>query len=330
MDSDKQRAAKEVSLVREFLSWKTLAAVILAAFILYAFFHGFKREDFARLGEYMHRMNPVLFALAFVSYYVGYLFLGMRYKLLLDNCGVRISLWQGTITCFMGAATNAALPTKVGDFYRAYLLRKHSNVPVGQGLGVNVGERILDLVFVFALFLVTSRMIFAHGSSVVVGEIILSSLYMFGIAALILMLLLIRGTREVVLRIFPAKVRGFLTQFAEGIRSSLLRNWLWLVVTTAGVWTMESLRLYLITVALGVSMTVPEVVFTVMAATLLASIPISFSGLGFVEGGVTDLLRLFRLDAALGLATILCDRLISFVSVVVLGFVSFLFVKGAS
>jgi hypothetical protein len=330
VDSHKQEAAKDVSLARSFLSWKTPAAVIVAVFIIYAFFHGFKREDFVRLSGYLHRLNPAAFALGFASYYLGYLFLGLRYRLLLDNCGVKIPLWQGTITCFMGAAVNAALPTKVGDFYRAYLLRKHSHVPVGQGLGANIGERILDLTFVFGLFFAMSRFLFAPGSNIIVSRIIGSSLYLFGATILALILLIVPATRNIVLAIFPKAVRTFATQFINGVTGSLRRNWFWLIATTAGLWAMESLRLYLVTVALGVSMTFPQIVFTVTATTLLASIPVSFSGLGLVEGGIVDLLELFRLDPVLGLATILCDRLISFVSVVVLGFFSFLFVKGAS
>jgi uncharacterized protein (TIRG00374 family) len=330
VDSNKEKDVMGVSFTRAFLSWKTLAAVIIAAVIIYTFFHGFKREDLIRLGAYLHHVSPIAFAFAFAAQYLGYVFLGIRYKMLLENCEVKISLWQATVTCLMGAAANAALPTKLGDFYRAYLLRKHSNVSVGQGLGVNIGERLLDLAFVFGLFLIMTRILFAHGSNAIVNGIIESSSYLFGVAVLILILLLIPATRHIVLAIFPRRVRPFVTQFIDGATGSLGHRWFYLTVATAGVWAMESTRLYLVTVALGVHMTIPQVVFTVMATTLLASIPVSFSGLGLVEGGITDLLKLFRLDAALGLATIMCDRLISFASIIVLGFVSFLFVKEAS
>lgn len=330
MAGTQESGTREVSLAKAFLSWKTLAAVIVAALIIYAFFHGFKPEERVKLGDYLQHVNLAVFALGFSSYYLAYLFLGLRYKMLLDNCGVKITLWQAIVTCFMGAFTNAALPTKLGDFYRAYLLRKHSNVPVGQGLGANVGERILDLAFVFGSLVLMSELLFAHSTNAVVGGIMKSGSAVLGVLILFLVLLLIPATRRFVIAVFPGKARGFITSFVGGVTGSLRRNWHWLIVASAGLWAMESLRLYFVTVALGVNMTVPQVVFTVMATTLLASIPVSFSGLGFVEGGVTDLLKLFRIDAALGLATIICDRLISFASVVVLGFISFVFVKGAS
>ena len=330
MDNNKEKEVKTVSLTREFLSWKTLAAVLLAILIIYAFFHGFSREDFTKFSDNFHRMNLAALVLGLASYYMAYLFLGLRYQILLGNCGVKISLWQGTVTCFMGAAANAALPTKVGDFYRAYLLYKHAKVPVGQGLGANIGERILDLVFVFGLFLAMSLLLFGHGSNVIVSRLIESGLFLLGLVVLGMVLLLVPATRHFVLAIFPGKVRTFVAQFLDGVTGSLGRNRLRLIAATAGLWATESLRLYFVTVALGVHMTIPQIVFTVMATTLLASIPISFSGLGFVEGGITDLLKLFRIDMSLGLAIIVCDRLISFVSVVVLGFISFLFVKDAS
>ncbi|MCX6647552.1 MAG: lysylphosphatidylglycerol synthase transmembrane domain-containing protein [bacterium] len=330
VENNGESKAKEVSLARAFFNWKTLAAVIVAGVIVYAFFHGFKREDLEMLAGHIQRMNLVAFAFGFLTYYMAYFFLGLRYKLLLENSGAKISLWQGIITCFMGAATNAAVPAKVGDLYRAYLLNKHSNIPVGQGLGANMGERILDLAFVFGIFFVMSRLLFAQGSSVLVSRLIESGSYLLGAAILVLILLLVPSTRNLTLAIFPGRARDFAKKFTEGVTGSLHRNWHWLIASSAGLWAMESLRLYFVTKALGVEMTVPQIIFTVMATTLLASIPVSFSGLGLVEGGITELLKIFRLDAALGLAVIICDRLISFVSVVVLGFISFLFVKDAS
>jgi len=329
----KEREIREISITRVFLSWKTLAAVIIAAIIIYAFFHGFKKEDIIRLGSYMRQINPAVFALAFVSYYLGYVFLGWRYKILLKNCGVDISIWRGTITCLMGAATNAALPTKVGDLYRAYLLRKYEQVPVGQGLGANMGERFLDLAFAFSSLFIISQFLFTwatQGSNIVIHLIIASSSSLLGLITLVLILLLIPATRRLVLAIFPGRTRLFMTGFINGVTGSLHHNWPWLILSTAMVWAAESLRLYFVTIALGVVMTIPQIVFIVMATTLLAAIPISFSGLGLVEGGATSLLKLFRIDTALGLATIICDRLISFASVVVLGFIAFLFIKDAS
>ena len=330
MGNNKAGKIKTLSLAGEFLSWKTIAAVIVAFLIIYALFRGFKRADLITFIDYFHRMNIPAFALGFVSYYIAYLFLGLRYRILLGNCGVKISLWRAALTCFMGAAINAGLPTKVGDFYRAYLLHKHSNVPVGQGLGANIGERIFDLTFLLGLFIVMSHILFGHGSNVIVNRLIVSGLYLLGLVVLVLVLLLVPATRNSILAVFPVKVRVFVTQFADGVTGSLGHNWFWLIAATVGLWAMESLRLYFVTVALGAHLTIPQIIFTVTATTLLASIPVSFSGLGFVEGGMTGLLKLFRIDTALGLATILGDRLISFVSVLILGFLSFLFVKDAS
>jgi uncharacterized membrane protein YbhN (UPF0104 family) len=204
------------------------------------------------------------------------------------------------------------------------------DAPVVQTLGVTIGERVLDLTFVCGSFFLMSWILFGHGSNVIVRSIIESSLYLLAIVILILILLLIPRSRNSVCAVFPIRARPYAIQFIRGIIGSLRGNWFGLILTTAGVSAMECLRFYLVTVALGVDMTIPQVIFTVMATILLASIPISFSGLGFVEGGITDLLKLFRIDAVVGLGIIICDRLISFVSVVVLGLISFLFVKGAS
>jgi len=330
MRRDKETDAGEISLGRAFLNWKTVVALIVAGLIVYAFSRWFGKEDLVRLRGYLHGINPGLFALGFLVHYVAYLFLGLRYTLLLKNCGVKISLWQGILTCFMGAATNAAVPGQVGDLYRAYLLRRHLNVHVGQGLGANMAERILDFAFVFGLFFIMSWVLFGRGSDALVSRLLELGLYMLGAAVLVLVLLLVHPTRRLVLSIFRGKVREFVGKFIDGITGSMQRNWEWLIATSAGVWAMESLRFYFVSNALGVHMTIPQIIFTVMATTLLASVPVSISGLGLVEGSATALLTIFRIDAALGLAIIIVDRLISFVSVAVFGLAAFIFFKRAS
>ena len=175
-----------------------------------------------------------------------------------------------------------------------------------------------------------SKFLLRDQSSTVVVKIIGFSSWLLGLAALALILLIIPKTRRLVLAILPLPIRRHADHFIDGAAGSLRCNWFKLILATAGLWAMECVRLYLVTIAIGATMSIPQVIFIVMAATLLASIPFSFSGLGFVEGGITSLLLIFHLNEALGLATIICDRIISFASVVVLGFLSFLFVKSAS
>jgi glycosyltransferase 2 family protein len=330
VDSHKKRELKGISLTASILSWKTLIAVVVAALIIYSFSRGFKGEDLKRLSEHLHRINPVLYVSAFLAYYTAYLFLGLRYKVLLGNSGIKITFRRAVLACFMSAAANAALPTKVGDVYRAYLVRKHSGAPMAAALGVTVGERVLDLSFVCGWLFLLSWVLFRHHSSPVVSRIVESSLYLFVVIILIVILLLLPSTRYSLLVLFPRHARAHVTHFIDGITGSLKGNWPGLIALTAGVWAMESLRLYLVIIALGVSLTIPQVVFTVMASIVLASIPVSFSGLGFVEGGITGLLMLFGMDQALGLGIIICDRIISFISLIVLGFISFLFIREAS
>ena len=110
-----QSKTPDVSLARAFFQWRTLVAFIVTGLVIYAFFHGFKRDDLIRLRDYLHNMKPWAFALAFVFNYLGYMFFGLKYKILLENRGVKISVWQASIMCLMNAAINAGVPVMIGD-----------------------------------------------------------------------------------------------------------------------------------------------------------------------------------------------------------------------
>jgi uncharacterized protein (TIRG00374 family) len=56
-------------------------------------------------------------------------------------------------------------------------------------------------------------------------------------------------------------------------------------------------------------------------------LPITPAGLGVVEGAVVAVLLLFSVDRHLGTAVTLLDRTINFWSIVVFGFIAYLFSK---
>jgi uncharacterized protein (TIRG00374 family) len=111
--------------------------------------------------------------------------------------------------------------------------------------------------------------------------------------------------------------------FQEGVIGSFGRIPL---VTLLGLlgWLAEVARLYLVTLALGIPLSLALIVFITLANSLLTLVPTP-GGVGAVESGVAGLLvRISSLAASGAAALVLVDRSISYLSIILTGGVIFL------
>src|SRR6185503_14941183 len=122
----------------------------------------------------------------------------------------------------------------------------------------------------------------------------------------------------------PHQILEFYDRFEEGVFASIgLRALPRLVVITGFIWATEAMRLYLVVQALGlpeVHLGISGAFFVALAASLLTAVPLTPAGIGFVEGGVVVLLTtVYGVSQTDALAITLVDRLISVLSIIVLG-----------
>jgi uncharacterized protein (TIRG00374 family) len=95
---------------------------------------------------------------------------------------------------------------------------------------------------------------------------------------------------------------------------------------TVLVWMAESARLFLVVQALPlhVSLSLAQIMFIALVASLLTTIPALPGGLVLVEGGIIAVLVFFGLTASQALSVAILDRLISYWSLIAVGLVVFL------
>ena len=95
--------------------------------------------------------NPLFILIAFAIYYIGFPLRGFRWTRLLRGAGYRVKTGDATEILFLSWFVNCIVPAKLGDLYRAYLVRQNSPVSATRTLGTVFMERILDLVAIAAL-----------------------------------------------------------------------------------------------------------------------------------------------------------------------------------
>ncbi len=292
----------------------------------------------ASIAAALGHTNLWLFLLAFVVYYVSFPVRVLRWKLLLQNVGYHKD--QGvhlpnflhlTKILYLSWFANVIVPAKLGDVYRAYLLRQEADVSTTRTFGTVLAERILDLVVLLLLF-ISAILISLHGQ--LPSQLVLAlQVCLALVVGLVVGLVLLRIYRNRIGRLIPARFREQYVHFQEGTLGSFKRLHL-LAPLTVAVWTFESLRFMVVALAVGLLSGNPlhvfaAALFIALGESLLTTVPLTSGGVGFVEAGMLAMILLFTPHTAAAqnsaAAAILLDRLISLVSVLVFGGILFFF-----
>ena len=240
--------------------------------------------------------NPLLVLLAFLVFYAGFPLRGKRWALLLRGTGLRIGTKDSTEIIFLSWLVNCVVPAKLGDVYRAYLLKINSTASLSRTFGTVFIERVLDLFAIAILGLAAGYWSFRSGLPPAIQVV-------FGIGVVVVVVLAIalftmRNFGRQIIVALPAartQILDLYDRFEEGVFGALAARQLPVLgVLTGLIWMTEALRLFLVVQALGfadVSLGLSGAVFVALIGSLLTAVPLSPAGLGIVEAGVVGVLH---------------------------------------
>lgn len=330
---DEEQVAEAIttpSLAGRLTQRRTLVSFAVGFGLLFVAFQRLN-VDAAATWDTLRRANLGLYTVALGVYYVAFGLRSLRWRTLLRNVGFRAS--QGIRLPRLGGLArilllswfvNCLVPAKLGDAYRAYLLKRDADVSFSKTFGTVLAERILDLVVLFALLGLAAWLAFGLALPTAVLSLVevalgLALLLLVAVASMRLLGGRIRGW-------LPLRLQGKYGLFEEGTLRSF-GGLPMLAGETTLIWLCEAARLYLVLMALGVPQVYPAVpLFVSLAGALLTTVPITPGGLGFVESGVVGLLLLAGgldlidgMTPAIALSVALLDRSISYASIVIFG-----------
>ena len=283
--------------------------------------------DLADTYQQVRASHPLFYALAFVSYYASFVVRGARWRLTAKHAGVsrpgqRLpTLWECSLLTLLGWFANSVGWLRAGDAYRAYAFSGAARSSFSWSLGVLVADRVLDVAAMVVLLWVAALVLLATGGVVPSLFFVLIGLALAGAAAAGVAFMAWRGNP--LLRWLPRP----LSRAYEGLRQGALgslRPMPGAMVLGMLAWLLEAGRLLLVIHALGLSLDAPAVLFVAVVNGLLTSVPVTPGGLGIVEPGIVGLLAL-SLSQGDAVAVAVLDRSVSYVSVVLLGGLAFLF-----
>ncbi len=322
--------AGDVSLGRRVFRPQTLISFGIGVIIL-AFALSHLQVDLSATLRVLGSANWALFIAAFVVYYATFPIRALRWRTMLGNAGCdedRIPAVAGLAEIiYLSWFANSVVPAKLGDVYRAYLLRRRSTVSLSKAGGTIVAERLIDFS-VLLLILVGSGLLSFRGKlpNVVVAVL---EVGVAGVVVAAIALLMMHRLDAIVRRIIPRRLHQIYEHFQEGALGSF-GSYPQLLGLTVLAWAAEIGRLFLVTRSVGLvlssnfAVNLVIVTFVALGAALLTAPPGTPAGLGYVEASISGALILFGANQTFAVSVALLDRSISFLSLVVIGFFVYL------
>ncbi len=318
---------EQVSLGTRLRQTKTIVSILVPLAIIVAFV-GLNWQVLSKVPSLIAAANPALVLVAFLVFYSGFPLRGLRWAILLRGTGFQIRTKDSTEIIFLSWLVNCVVPAKLGDFYRAYLLKINSTVSLSRTFGTVFIERCLDLIAIALLGIAAGYWSFRDGLPAAIQIVFGIGVVVVAVLAVGLFTMRNFGRRIIIALPLPHNVLDLYDRFEEGVFGAVrLRQMPVLLFLTGTIWMTEALRLYFVVQALGfpdVELGLSGAVFVALIGSLLTAVPLSPAGLGIVEAGVVGVLTVaYGIPLPEATAIALLDRVISVFSVIVLGSIAY-------
>jgi len=312
---------REISLARRLLNVRTIGSIVFGLVLVYLLFRVILNVDFGHTFELMRSANPWMLLAGLVVYYLTFPLRSLRWTMILRRVGTNVPYSAATEILFVSWFVNCIVPAKLGDLYRAYLLRGNYGASISRTVGTIFIERVTDIVVIFALALAAGFWSFRGRNRPELDALFLAGFVFAFLLVAFVVLLRYQGRR--LTRLLPASAAELYERFHEGSTAALTPRVLVPVgAITAVVWLLEGARVYFVIHALDLSdlrLGISSSIFVALAASLLTAIPLTPAGIGFVQAGIVGALVLYGVTPEAGTAVALTDFVLSTLSVIVLG-----------
>jgi uncharacterized protein (TIRG00374 family) len=325
MTGPHREQAHGVSLGRRFFSVPTLLSFGVAGALVFLLATRLDL-DWGATWNTVRGMNPWLYLVGLLLYYLSFGFRGARWRMLARNAGVQSlpgARLPSVLACsrliVIGWFVNSIVGFRLGDAYRAYAFSEESRGGFSWSLGMVLAERGLDMAIVLGLLAVSAVFLTTIGDSRASAYVVVAAFAMtFGFAGIIV---LMRGLGGRLARFLPGRLEEAYHRFHQGTLGSFKQLPVLVLLGLVG-WILEIGRLFFVIQALDLSVPFPLIPVVALGHAILSTVPTP-GGVGAVEPGVTGLL-LISLERSDAVSVALVDRSITYASVIVIGGLVFL------
>ncbi len=312
----------EVSLGSRFLNWRTIASIVFGIGILVFLFAFVLKINWGQMWSHIIGANPLLLLVALGAYYATFPLRGLRWWYVLRKVGTHVPYPAATGMLFLSWFVNCIVPAKLGDLYRAFLLRGNFGGSTSRTIGTIFIERIADVIVIASLALAAGFWSFRGRNRPEVDTIF--AIGFVAAVALIAFVIALRFAGHRLTRFLPQRFASLWERFHEGSTAALTARSVPIIIgLTVLIWILEGVRVFFVIRALDLPQVshlgISSAVFVALAAALVTAIPLTPAGVGFVELAIAGVLLIYGVPNEPATAVALTDRAISIVTVIILG-----------
>lgn len=136
---------------------QTLFFIALGLAFIWWFWEKLGSEERTQIWKSLEQTNYFWFILASIISLASHYVRALRWRLMSETFGYKVSRTNSFFAVMSGYLTNLAVP-RLGEIVRCTMLKKSNDIPIEKSLGTIITERVIDMVL-FALLLLFTLII---------------------------------------------------------------------------------------------------------------------------------------------------------------------------
>ena len=291
--------------------------VIVGAIILYAIF--LLLSDVSLILSKIPNLKTEYLPIILILIPSSWLFLFLRWNLLLKNSNIKIPLKENLKIYFAGFAL-AVTPGKFGELIKSQIMKTKFDVPHRTTSSLVLVERLYDLAGAIVVSFIGILLI-GIGEYIIAG----ASIVLISIFVMISSKKLFQNVLKIIGKIkFTQKYTVPLSESYETIQTSTKGKIVFTsILTTSAYWLLESLGVYFILLSFDINLlNYVHVIATYTSSLILGAASFIPGGLGVVEGSLVGLLNFQGVDISDAFVLVVLIRLFTLWYSVIIGFIA--------
>ena len=305
---------------RKYITPKKLCFFVLFGILVFAalVFLG----DYENLSESLQKVNPAVIIVLLLLTLLNYAFRFFKWEYYLRVLGIRVPL-KSSLLIFLSGLSMAITPGKVGEVFKAQMLKEVEGIERRKTVVVVFAERLTDVVALSILSLLGLSSLIMHAWSIVFILFLMSFIIFFLTNEPAFKVMCLIG-RKIPL------IKNYVIYGEDVYNNSRKLFTLKVVIFTTVIssisWFFECFALFILLDSLGANVSLMASVFIYSFSSIFGSILVLPGGLGAAEGSFVALLLLSSVPKNVALVATIVIRIATLWFGVIIGLISlFLF-----
>lgn len=305
---------------------KASIGILISLVLLYFIFSSINFEE---INKIIFKFGFLLFLIGVMIYSVSFVFRAWRWQHIISPI-MKISYLKSILIIFVAYFFNSVLPARIGDFIRAYILSKNTNIKTLTSISTVVVDRMLDGL---TLFLLLSIGIIGAGLKLDIDRRFLFTIFIILLLFIILLIFYTMEFNTVMRCVYPLKniapdlymkLESFMRSIKTGgdIFSKGSKAHLILFFSSLLVWVVEASLFYFVLYFIGIRIGIYVLFILLALVNLGIMIPSAPGYIGTFEAAFMFVLVYFGIEKEMALSAALIIHAIWFFTTIFFGLIA--------